>query len=464
MSQGLRRYVLRWPADGEDKDAVVSLLEALKVESEILEGREDGEYFSITADPALLSELARNREGQALIYEVFFGPGDSRNEHRISIDPPLSASDEADRRNRSALPLASFRVAESLIGADAVRAYAAGGARTVNVVIADGALEVDYLRRYRPAGAAQIVTLNAAPGVLRPRMAPNRWHANMTARVVLALAPQARLFSLPILPDRIDDIDRFASDVLPGFEEVGMMIGQSKFGGADAAWVLVCPWGLVSREYETGLVNYSDERGHVLSKAIRALVAKNVDVVFSAGNNGLFAPDWRAGVYDRGPGDSIFGANGLPEVLTVGAVTTTGDWIGASSQGPEPDGLRTPGEAVPRKPDVCAPSWFRFEDDAHAVVTGTSGSCAVAAGVIAALRRRVGPAQLAPAKMIDAIRATAAPVGHRGGGDRRLPASLRQGHGVIDGARLGERLSETTVPPDGCLFAPLSWISNFVNR
>ena len=443
MTQGDRRYVGRLTDDPSDPDIFRRLFDRLGLELALIESARPGDFFSFEADAGLVRDLARDAEGRTLIYRTFHEPGDSRNEHRISLDPRLAPTDWADHVNFAFPPLASHRTAEALIGADALRAFAQSGAGHVNVVIADGPVDAAYLAPHLPApdGLTQIPAAAPLPSGARLG-APSRRHANLMARTVLSLAPHARIVSLPILPDRIDDVERFANRVLPALAELRCRLGAAPHGGPDAAWVVVCAWGLVSREYETGALNYSDERGHLLSRAFRELVCENVDVVFSAGNNGLFAPDYRAGVYDRGPGGSIFGANGLPEVLTVGAVTPSGDWIGASSQGPEPAGLRGPDHSAPRKPDICAPSWFRFADDAHAVVTGTSGACAVAAGVVAALRRNVGPADVPPAELIEHLRATAAPKGHRGGDGRQTPASLRQGNGVVDCRRLVERLAE----------------------
>ncbi|MGF1659200.1 MAG: S8 family serine peptidase [Rubrimonas sp.] len=448
MTQSVRRYVGRLTDDPSDQDIFERLFARLGLGLAAIESAKPGDVFSFEADAGLVRDLARDPEGRTLLYRRFYEAGDSRNEHRISLDPRLAPTEWADHANLAFPSSASHRTAEALIGADALRAFAQGGARHVNVVIADGEVDPAYLAPHLAAPGSMTQIPVAPPPPSGGRLgAPNRRHANLMARTVLSLAPHARIVSLPILPDRIDDVERFANRVLPALAKLRTRLGAAPHGGPDAAWVVVCAWGLVSREYETGVLNYSDERGHLLSKAFRDLVSENVDVVFSAGNNGLFAPDYRAGVYDRGPGGSIFGANGLPEVLTVGAVTPTGDWVGASSQGPEPAGLRGPDHPAPRKPDICAPSWFRFADDAHAIVTGTSGACAVAAGVVAALRRVVGPGDVPPAELIAHLRAAAAPRGHRGGDDRQAPASLRQGNGVVDCRSLVERLAAQ--PTDG---------------
>jgi subtilisin family serine protease len=119
-------------------------------------------------------------------------------------------------------------------------------------------------------------------------------------------------------------------------------------------------------------------------------VADGHDVVFGAGNCGEFCPSSRCGPGVQGPGNSIFGANSHPKVLTVGAVNPDKMWLGYSSQGPGQSNLDT------NKPDLCAPSEFVENTDAGTANTGTSVSCALAAGVIACLRSRGGPASVPP--------------------------------------------------------------------
>ena len=181
----------------------------------------------------------------------------------------------------------------------------------------------------------------------------------------------------------------------------------------------------------------------MLSTVIKYLETKNVDVIFSAGNSGLFWPDVSSGHTDRGPFQSIMGSNGLRSVLTFGAVDAIGQWIGESSQGPEPEGLRLEGcKDKPRKPDVCAPTWFREDDDRNAALSGTSGACAVAAGVVAGIRKRLGPEVLSPADLIVEIRQTALLEGFTGGSGRATPAEWRLGSGIVDCAALTNNLND----------------------
>ena len=86
---------------------------------------------------------------------------------------------------------------------------------------------------------------------------------------------------------------------------------------------------------------------------------------------------------------------------STGAVRSDDTWLGYSSQGP---GLLTPD-----KPDLCVPSQYREITDAHLINTGTSASCALAAGVIAALRSRAGwdSNRISPQALRDILVATA---------------------------------------------------------
>jgi subtilisin family serine protease len=150
-------------------------------------------------------------------------------------------------------------------------------------------------------------------------------------------------------------------------------------------WVFVNAWAIYDRRSEYPLGDYTENPNNVFNLIVRqAAIQENIDIVFAAGNCGLFCPRMNCGRDDRGPGRSIFGANSHSNVLTTGAVRTDDIWLGYSSQGPGQARLNQ------NKPDLCSPSQFRENDDAHLVNTGTSASCAVAAAVIAALRSRPG--------------------------------------------------------------------------
>jgi subtilisin family serine protease len=152
-------------------------------------------------------------------------------------------------------------------------------------------------------------------------------------------------------------------------------------------------------------------------------VDDNIDVVFAAGNCGQFCPDNRCGAEDQGPGRSIWGANSLEQVLTVGAVRADSMWLGYSSQGPGQPKLGW------EKPDFCAASHFCEDDDAFSINTGTSAACGLTGGIVAALRSRWNSTRVSPSQLQDILNQAA-----------RKPPGLqwsntlgyRLGNGILD--------------------------------
>jgi subtilisin family serine protease len=196
--------------------------------------------------------------------------------------------------------------------------------------------------------------------------------------------------------------------------------------------ILVNAWGVMDPESNPDFSDYGDDPKNQLVNDMKLLENEGIDVVFAAGNCGEPTPDSRCGQEERGPGCSIYGMNGHPSVLTVGAVRTDGVPLALSAQGP---GRLAPGfhaENSPwaseafHKPDLCAPSHFREPDDAAETSTGTSAACGFAAGVVAALRSVDAARYLRPAWLRALLRETAQPMGGNGW-DPRL------GYGIING-------------------------------
>lgn len=146
-----------------------------------------------------------------------------------------------------------------------------------------------------------------------------------------------------------------------------------------------------------------------------------VDVLFAAGNCG---EGYTAGgeigcgaaTGRQGPGEkgTIYGANSHDRVLSVGASTIHGQRLAYSSQGY--------GYLEDKKPDVCAPAHFLGPhepvyqsrnwnmDRLHG---GTSASCSVMAGVVAAIRSKYHDYNtLPPDELRQMIRDTASKPAH----------------------------------------------------
>jgi subtilisin family serine protease len=248
----------------------------------------------------------------------------------------------------------------------------------------------------------------------------------MIANNILKVAPKAKLFDLPVVPPfQIPNIQTFLSTANAAYITMLFDVALMKLGGQNPGpWILVNPWGIFSRKTEIPLGHYTQNPQSPFNIDVAgAVLIQGIDVLFAAGNCGQFCPDRRCGGRDRGPSRSIWGANSLKEVLTVGAVRADDMWLGYSSQGP---GQQPLGGA---KPDFCATSQFSEDDDGFNINTGTSAATGLTAGIVAALRSRWNSAIVSPYHLQQILNQTA-----------RKPTSVpwtgimrhRLGHGILD--------------------------------
>ena len=290
----------------------------------------------------------------------------------------------------------------------------------VNVVIVDQGLDKARLGNSYADGWPVGDSMPGAPHKAPDH--PHGGHGMMVARNVLSVAPDAKLFDLPMLPSRIGDLPVFLNRAAVAFRT--MLDGIARFksrGTRPGPWILVNAWSVYDRRTEFPAGDYTNNRAHDFNVLIDRAASAGIDMVFAAGNCGQFCPSARCGPRDRGPGDSILGANSHAAVLTVGAVRSDMMWLGYSSQGPGQPRLEQ------AKPDLCAPSQFRESEDAYLVNTGTSTSAALAAGVVAALRGKWDSSRVTPRQLKDILNRKARPAG-RPGLDNRF------GNGVLDAA------------------------------
>ena len=311
--------------------------------------------------------------------------------------------------------------ARRTLAANALPALLRG--QRVNVVIIDEGLNQASIPPNNWGGGLSLTTVPIPPG-----SASRTSHGMMIARTILDLAPDAVLYDVPLIPERINT--SFLSTAHGAYREllwkIWLMQYYPRWSGP---WILVNAWAVFDRSVEPSPGNYTENKnpfGHPLINVVKlAIQFLDLDVIFAAGNCGEFCASRRCGGVDRGPGRSIWGANALPEVITAGAVLTNDMWAGYSSQGPGPNihGL------AHDKPDVCAPSNFRETNDAAVFNTGTSTSCAMTAGIVAALRSKPSWHQnsVSPQRMLSALTQ----------GARKTQGSSwngRLGHGILDAA------------------------------
>ena len=231
-------------------------------------------------------------------------------------------------------------------------------------------------------------------------------HGNMTATDVLGIAPEAQLYDIRIAGGAVADS---ISKALTGYQ---WAIKQHQANGTPQ--ILSNSWGIYQESWDK---LYARNPGHVFTRKVVDAIKEGIHVLFAAGNCGQRCPSGKCGS-DTGPGKSIWGANGHPLVMTVGAVNKNEHWIGYSSQGPA--------ALDPKKPDFCSISHFKgyFSSD-----TGTSAACPVAAGVVALLKQAVP--SLTPAQAKKTLKDTAKNIGSPGW-DQHSGQGIIQAKGAYD--------------------------------
>src|SRR4051794_1201212 len=318
--------------------------------------------------------------------------------------------------------------AESLLEVPYLRSQGLTG-EGVNVVIVDQGLNAHALGTKVVEGWAVGGIEPGATALDAGR--PHGGHGMLTAANIRSVAPKVRLFDLPMLPKtKIPDVTKFFADTAnDAFRRMLDGIAQyRKSGRYPGQWVLVNAWAIFDTRTDTQ--NYAGDPAHPFNVLVNRAVAEGHDVVFGAGNCGAFCPDPRCGPHDQGAGRSILGANGNPNVITVGAIRSDAMWLGYSSQGPGQTGF---GADAKEKPDLCAPSNFVEANDASTANGGTSAACALAGGVVAALRGKWGTGVASPLKLKEILIATATPI--NGGWNERT------GHGILNARAACARLS-----------------------
>ncbi|MEM7703476.1 MAG: S8/S53 family peptidase [Pseudomonadota bacterium] len=230
-------------------------------------------------------------------------------------------------------------------------------------------------------------------------------HGTMCAFDALIAAPKAKILDYPIISNLGGDqggstMSGALSDALKAFSDLEAFWAVTFSGTRQNYDSLVVnnSWGLFhpSWDFPSGHPGrYLDNPNHPFNVRVTALARHNVDILFAAGNCGSQCPDGRCGGKTT---DTITGANAHPDVLTLAGVDVNGGRIGYSSEGPPVAGM-----GAPNKPDIAAATHFNGSG-VSSVDSGTSASCPVASGCVAALRTALPQNTLNPATLFDALR------------------------------------------------------------
>jgi subtilisin family serine protease len=286
---------------------------------------------------------------------------------------------------------------------DALRRRGLDGAG-VDVAIVDGGVNVAYLqskglkaklsasRSYTPSGMA------TRPGRHEVE------HGTMCAYDVGLIAPEARLLDHAVLGAAAPGPTVMAGYLSNAVASFSKLLQLQTAAARPRPLVVSNSWGMYrpSWDFVPGHPgNYSDNPAHPFNIVVASLERAGADILFAAGNCGRDCPDDRCAFTSR----PICGANSHPDVLSVGAIDVRGRRVGYSSQGP--------GRLARRKPDFVTYSHFRGSAvyGATAADSGTSTSCPIAAGVIAAIRSAYPPSALSPAQLRSLIAKTAGEMG-----------------------------------------------------
>lgn len=297
----------------------------------------------------------------------------------------------------------------------------------VGVVVIDTALS--GRKEWAPGDAA-------LKRIRTPELDKDTSHAGRILRLIRQIAGnddnQVRCYLVPALPEPWSlEPNTWLSTMVDACRTLKQEIAIERAGDdSPRNWLLVNAWAVHDYRWDLPFGTPESYRGnpdHPVHQSIRDLSGDGIDIVFAAGNCGQFCPSIRCGSNDRGPDVSLGGANGHPDVLTVGAVQVNDTWLGYSSQGPARwlDRAREGGSAWIAKPDICAPSHFANADEGGRVATGTSTACALAAGAVALIRRTHPARHVPPTRLREVLRESARPV---------APShpNERTGFGVLD--------------------------------
>ncbi len=231
-------------------------------------------------------------------------------------------------------------------------------------------------------------------------------HGMMSATDVRGMAKDCKLVDIRISGSN------YLSEAIQGYDWC-----LQRYRSHGYPHVITNSWGIFQDSWAP---DYARDPNHPFTRKVVEAVDAGIVVLFAAGNCGGTCPDGRCGP-DVGPGSSIWGANGHPKVITVGAVNPRGEYIGYSSQGPA--------ALDPRKPDFCSISHFQgyFASD-----SGTSAATPVAAGVAALMKQAKPNATTSDVKQ--AITSTARDIGPAGW-DKFSGAGIIQAKAAFDTLR-----------------------------
>jgi len=325
-------------------------------------------------------------------------------------------------------PIGNVNDVQKLLNTSSLLARGLDGS-DVAIAIMDTGINVAHLRsklgatpRFDAGNSWQDRRILSSPG------AHLVGHGTMCAFNALISAPRATLLDFPILSTSSPGGSISGSTLSTAVQAFAQLIAFwgvafSKNGGrAYKGLVVNNSWGVYNSSWDFPKGHpgrYIDNPYHPFNLLVSVLARSGADIIFAAGNCGGECPDGRCKGSKVG---TIMGANASQDVLTLAGCDVSDSRVGYSSQGPSIAGM------YPSKPDITAYTHFLGSEalGPGTCDSGTSTSCPVAAGCVAAIRTKVSPSSVSPGDLFSQLRATARTVSGGGGWNANY------GFGILD--------------------------------
>ena len=190
-------------------------------------------------------------------------------------------------------------------------------------------------------------------------------HGEMCATDALGMAPDISLLDLNVF----NSVDGFANGLSEAIFAFSWARDRFVEPGPHQGAPLV-----LSNSWSNSADDYVSDPNHPFTLLVGEVIEIGIKVLFAAGNCGQTCPSSVGCSAGEGPGQSIYGANGLNEVMSIGAAKLNLKRAKYSSQGPSMLGAD--------KPDFCGYAQFKgyYSKD-----SGTSAACPIVAGCVALL-------------------------------------------------------------------------------
>lgn len=255
----------------------------------------------------------------------------------------------------------------------------------VYVCMVDTGFNLDFLRNRGLNPDFNSVLSSTSNPRLVPGNVPTQSfsHGTMCAFNVCLSATRCTLIDSAVVYGNKYNVTTLVSDVIKVYSSIFKWIEDFELEGKNKpSLVINNSWGIGRwRDFPNVKAIRIDSKTHLFNRQIQDLEEAGVDILFAAGNEGEV-------------NSSIYASNSHPQALCVGGVRIDNQQrLSYSSQGP--------GSLADKKPDLCTYAHFLGSEakNSQTADSGTSTACAVASGIVAAIRTLCPSSILSPGEL-----------------------------------------------------------------